>query len=254
MKILRKEFWFEAPTRRAFLNITPQVEAALRESGIKEGFCLINASHSQQFFHSGLQIHSLLLSLKTIRTRPGLFPLDVACGSWQFLPHNYRSLLIHCPVFPNQEHKGQLLTSKVGDFARKLTLPLHRLPYLQPNRRRHRPTFRPGSSLSPVHGEDLSAAVAARPEWIACSCPDNGRPDVERGFDPTVWVRCRERLIEHQQAQRVFTAIMEGLQEAGLVSRISTLECVRETLRRALLELEPSAAAFGKPAWWSTLR
>ena len=41
----RQELWFETPTRRAFLNITSQVEAALRASGIREGLCLVNAMH-----------------------------------------------------------------------------------------------------------------------------------------------------------------------------------------------------------------
>jgi secondary thiamine-phosphate synthase enzyme len=45
MKTYRKELWFNVPTRRAFINITPQVEAALRESGIKEGLVLVNAMH-----------------------------------------------------------------------------------------------------------------------------------------------------------------------------------------------------------------
>ena len=45
MKTHRQELWFETPTRRAFLNLTPQVEAALRASGIKEGLCLVNAMH-----------------------------------------------------------------------------------------------------------------------------------------------------------------------------------------------------------------
>jgi secondary thiamine-phosphate synthase enzyme len=45
MKSYRKELWFQVPTRRAFINITPQVEEALRESGIKEGLCLVNAMH-----------------------------------------------------------------------------------------------------------------------------------------------------------------------------------------------------------------
>ncbi|AVX19477.1 secondary thiamine-phosphate synthase enzyme [Carboxydocella sporoproducens DSM 16521] len=45
MKSYRKELWFETKTRRAFINITPQVEAALRESGIKEGLLLCNAMH-----------------------------------------------------------------------------------------------------------------------------------------------------------------------------------------------------------------
>ena len=45
MKSHRKELWFETPTRRQFINITPQVEEALRESGIREGLCLVNAMH-----------------------------------------------------------------------------------------------------------------------------------------------------------------------------------------------------------------
>lgn len=45
MKSHRKELWFNVPNRRAFINITPQVEEALRESGIREGLCLVNAMH-----------------------------------------------------------------------------------------------------------------------------------------------------------------------------------------------------------------
>ncbi len=45
MKTIRRELWFKAPTRRAFVNITPQVEEALHESGIREGLCLVNAMH-----------------------------------------------------------------------------------------------------------------------------------------------------------------------------------------------------------------
>lgn len=45
MKSYREELWFEIPTRRAFLNITPDVERALAESGIREGLCLVNAMH-----------------------------------------------------------------------------------------------------------------------------------------------------------------------------------------------------------------
>jgi secondary thiamine-phosphate synthase enzyme len=45
MKSYRKELWFNLPTRRGFVNITPEVEVALRESGIKEGFVLVNAMH-----------------------------------------------------------------------------------------------------------------------------------------------------------------------------------------------------------------
>ncbi|MDT8898758.1 MAG: secondary thiamine-phosphate synthase enzyme YjbQ [Thermanaerothrix sp.] len=45
MKSYRKELWFNVPSRRAFINITPQVEACVRESGIKEGLVLVNAMH-----------------------------------------------------------------------------------------------------------------------------------------------------------------------------------------------------------------
>ncbi len=45
MKSHRQELWFEVPQRRGYLNITPQVEAALRASGIREGLCLVNAMH-----------------------------------------------------------------------------------------------------------------------------------------------------------------------------------------------------------------
>jgi secondary thiamine-phosphate synthase enzyme len=45
MRSYRKELWFHTPTRRAWINITPQVEEAVRESGIREGLCLVNAMH-----------------------------------------------------------------------------------------------------------------------------------------------------------------------------------------------------------------
>ena len=43
MKSYRKELFFHLPTRRGLVNITPQVEEALRESGIREGLVLVNA-------------------------------------------------------------------------------------------------------------------------------------------------------------------------------------------------------------------
>lgn len=45
MKSYREELWFETKTRRAYLNITPQVEAAVKKSGVKEGLVLVNAMH-----------------------------------------------------------------------------------------------------------------------------------------------------------------------------------------------------------------
>lgn len=45
MKSFRKELWFKTQFRREFINISSDVEKALRESGIKEGLCLVNAMH-----------------------------------------------------------------------------------------------------------------------------------------------------------------------------------------------------------------
>ena len=45
MQSYHKELWLHVPTRRAFVNITPQVEECLRESGIQEGLLLCNAMH-----------------------------------------------------------------------------------------------------------------------------------------------------------------------------------------------------------------
>jgi secondary thiamine-phosphate synthase enzyme len=45
MKSYRKELWYNIPTRRGFVNITSQIEACLRESGIQEGLVLVSAMH-----------------------------------------------------------------------------------------------------------------------------------------------------------------------------------------------------------------
>ena len=45
MRNYRKELWFHVRTRRALINMTPQVEACLKESGIREGLVLVNAMH-----------------------------------------------------------------------------------------------------------------------------------------------------------------------------------------------------------------
>ncbi|MGD2059083.1 MAG: secondary thiamine-phosphate synthase enzyme YjbQ [Anaerolineales bacterium] len=45
MKSFRKELWFNVPGRRAFINITPEVRAAVEESGVREGLVLVNAMH-----------------------------------------------------------------------------------------------------------------------------------------------------------------------------------------------------------------
>jgi len=45
MKSYRKELWMNTNTRRAYLNITPQIDECLKESGVQEGFLLCNAMH-----------------------------------------------------------------------------------------------------------------------------------------------------------------------------------------------------------------
>jgi len=45
MKSYKKELWFNTQTQMELINITSEVEKALRESGIKDGLCLVNAMH-----------------------------------------------------------------------------------------------------------------------------------------------------------------------------------------------------------------
>ncbi|MDB5292136.1 MAG: secondary thiamine-phosphate synthase enzyme [Phycisphaerales bacterium] len=45
MKHLREELWFNTPHRRDYVNITDQVEALVRKSGVQNGLCLVNAMH-----------------------------------------------------------------------------------------------------------------------------------------------------------------------------------------------------------------
>ncbi len=45
MKTHRKELWFDVPGRRAFINMTPDVQSAVDESGVQEGLVLVNAMH-----------------------------------------------------------------------------------------------------------------------------------------------------------------------------------------------------------------
>ena len=45
MRSYRKELWFEIPSRRGFVNITPHVNECLKESGVQEGLLLCNAMH-----------------------------------------------------------------------------------------------------------------------------------------------------------------------------------------------------------------
>jgi len=45
VKSYRKELWFHVPSRRGFVNVTPQVKACLEDSGVTDGLVLVNAMH-----------------------------------------------------------------------------------------------------------------------------------------------------------------------------------------------------------------
>lgn len=45
MKSFREELWFNIAHRRGFVNITPEVERCLAQSGVREGLVLVNAMH-----------------------------------------------------------------------------------------------------------------------------------------------------------------------------------------------------------------
>jgi hypothetical protein len=89
-------------------------------------------------------------------------------------------------------------------------------------------------------------------------------------FHPTTLVNFRQRLLEHGQETLGFQMVLNALVEAGLVarkarqrldstqmfgrvSRMSRLECVRETMRLALNELGAQVPENERPQWWSML-
>lgn len=89
-------------------------------------------------------------------------------------------------------------------------------------------------------------------------------------FHPTTLVNFRQRLLEHEQSALCFQAILDALAEAelvsrqsrqrldstqmfGLVSRMSRLDCVRESLRLAMEELESSVGPEALPEFWVEL-
>ena len=45
MKSYKKELWFNTTSRRQLINITPEIDECISESGITEGLCLVNAMH-----------------------------------------------------------------------------------------------------------------------------------------------------------------------------------------------------------------
>jgi hypothetical protein len=92
----------------------------------------------------------------------------------------------------------------------------------------------------------------------------------EEVFDPTVLVRFRAKVLEHEQGRLLFERILQGLQEAGLIPRqykqrldsshvlgmvakMSRLECVRESFRLALRELDLVLGESQRPEFWEIL-
>lgn len=92
----------------------------------------------------------------------------------------------------------------------------------------------------------------------------------EAVFDPTVLVRFRDKLLEHGEGRLLFERILKGLQDAGLVPRkykqrldsthvlgmiakMSRLECVRESIRLALKELDQIIGDRERPEFWEVL-
>jgi hypothetical protein len=90
------------------------------------------------------------------------------------------------------------------------------------------------------------------------------------GFHPTTLVHFRQRLLEHAKSDLAFGAVLEALQQEGLlpkracqrldsthvvaaVANLSGLECVRETLRLALEELAGTLPEPTRPAFWPLL-
>jgi secondary thiamine-phosphate synthase enzyme len=45
MRSLTEHLWFQTKTKKAFINITPQIEELVEKSGVSEGLCLVNAMH-----------------------------------------------------------------------------------------------------------------------------------------------------------------------------------------------------------------
>ena len=45
MKSLTEHLWFNVPSRRGFINITPEIKKLVAKSGVREGLCLVNAMH-----------------------------------------------------------------------------------------------------------------------------------------------------------------------------------------------------------------
>jgi len=92
----------------------------------------------------------------------------------------------------------------------------------------------------------------------------------QKGFHPTALVYFRQRLVKHDQAAIAFRAVLEALQEEGLlakktrqrldsthviglVAHLSALDCIRETFRLALEELAEGLGETERPDFWALM-
>jgi secondary thiamine-phosphate synthase enzyme len=102
MKSFRKELTFNIPERMSFVNITPKVEDALRESGIREGLALVNAMH-------------ITASVYINDDEPGLLR-DYARWLEQLAPHEPLSRYEHNKTGEDNgdaHHKRQIMSREV---------------------------------------------------------------------------------------------------------------------------------------------
>ena len=81
MKSHREELWFQTPDRRGYLNITPQVEAAVRKSGVREGMVLVNAMHITASVYVNDDESGLLQDFDDFLER--LAPFDASPQKWR---------------------------------------------------------------------------------------------------------------------------------------------------------------------------
>ena len=193
------------------------------------------------------------MSLPEFSTQSFLF--STAALSASLFPENDRYRLFAMQVYPRLvKARAQLAAAYSAQEGRPAIEPLLLMGV---------------SILQFLDGEPDRAAVAMlryHAGWNFALNRQLGDPT----FHPTTLVNFRQRLVDHQLSALGFEAILDGLVEAGLVarqtrqrldstqmfarvSRMSRLECVRETLRLALQELARTTAVEPRPAWWVPL-
>ncbi len=88
MKSFRKELWFTIPQRMEFVNITRDVDGCLKESGIREGLCLVNSNSFPDYLHQdALPSPSVEFPVKYLLPRPKI-QLSIGDGYNGFPSHD----------------------------------------------------------------------------------------------------------------------------------------------------------------------